>query len=215
MDNQKDLNKFFEERYQEVSDNPKDNINYFLNSCSISCVGILSIILAVVLLIIFNWIVGLCVLVVMGLVHFISKMRNKPSKYESPKEDYSQRIKSFIGFDFGDHYKMGIYGSHDYEEFLLLFEDKDFEKVREYCEYELNKVDFENTKEGEYGFEIDNDIYILPYVHSEDKRFIHKEKRAGFSKLWRPDNGLGAGFWWHTLEVDYEDKTLRFTLVGF
>lgn len=223
MGNQKDLYKFFEERYQELSDNPTDNptdnINYTVNSSTRSCLGGPSILLAVMFLIICNWIAGLSVLIAMEVIYFISKKLNKPSKYESlnesPKTDYSHKIKSFIGFDFGDNYKMGRFGNHDYEEFFLLFEDKDFEKVREYCEYELNKIDIENTKEGKYGFEIDEDIYILPYVHSDDNSFIHNEKREGFSKLWRPDNGLRAGFWWHTLEVDYEDKTLRFTLVGF
>lgn len=209
MDEQKEIIKILEERYKPVSTNPKDNDNYFFNSCGIGCVGIAAVFLGIIGLIVFNWIVGLSVFGGLLIICLIMRFKQNKRRYDSPAEEYAKRIKSFIGFDFGNNYKMWRYSSHDYDEFILQFESNDFIQLKEFGERESNGE--KNLELTRLGYKIGEGVYFLPFVQSKDERRLHEEIREGYSKLWRPE---GAP-WWHTLEIDYQDKTLRFILVGF
>lgn len=149
---------------------------------------------------------------------------------DSPRLVEAQRAKIFLGFDFGNNFRLRTTGSHDYSEILLDFTDESFIPLMEYCKkLEIKKERIESNDE----------IIItefLPYIKVFDETIksfgkywlyrkdqngiLHKIseddiKKDGFTKVESHydsklscDNNL-FNIYELQLEVDYDSKTLK------
>lgn len=155
---------------------------------------------------------------------------------DSPRLGEAQRAKIFLGFDFGNDFRLRTTGSHDYSEILLDFTDESFIPLMEYCKkLEIKKERIESIDE----------IIItefLPYIKVFDETIIsfgsewlyrkdqngnlHKIseddiKKDGFTKVESHyDSKLSCDddlfiIYQLTLEVDYKSKTLKMFYGGW
>lgn len=113
------------------------------------------------------------------------------------REKYASVIKSVIGFDWGNDYKLLYTGSHDYEEYLYMFTEESFEPLKKYLE---------SMKEGE---QEGTSLHVQHrYMDSTGK------ERAGFSLIEnRLREDLSGNI--ESIEVDYEERTLKHKFVVY
>jgi len=114
------------------------------------------------------------------------------ASYQPPsKSQVASVIKNFIGFDFGDEFKLLKTSSHDYEEFLYIFSESSFEPLK-------NHLDSIPDKEGQDG---------------ERSISHHINGKAGF---YLSDNRLKDGCGnIEAIIVDYQERTLKHTFTVY
>ena len=106
-------------------------------------------------------------------------------------------IKTVIGFDWGDDYMLLYTGSHDYEEYLYVFTEESFGRLKDFLE---------SVKDGE---QEDSSRYVQHlYIDSTGN------ERAGFSLV---ENRLREDLCGNieSIEVDYEERTLKHKFVVY
>ena len=108
------------------------------------------------------------------------------------KTNYSSAIKSVLGFDFGDDYKLLYTGIHDYEEYLYIFSKNSFEPLKEYLE---SIPDGKDDKTGR--------VVNHVYKGQQGEGFELVEDRRGGSVCGSVES----------IEVDYKERTLKHKFV--
>ena len=109
------------------------------------------------------------------------------------KSDFGNIIKSIVGFDFGEDYKLLYTSSHDYEEYLYIFSEASFLPFRDYLE---------SLKDGE----IEGTSRCVSHAYKDEagKGFTLVENRL--------QNGGGNI---ERLLVDYEERTMKHTFTVY
>lgn len=179
--------------YSEVIDEPIEKssisrrlLNRFISIVIVSCI-IWGIILCFKYLSLWNSIIITLIVLALGVIFlFFYTIFH----YKSPsKSTVARVIKSVIGYDFGDDFRLLYTASHDYEEYLYIFSKESFEPFRLY----LESVQ-------------DND-------GNETGRSIEHEK-DGKHCFYLCENRLKDGCGnVESITVDYEERTLRHKFV--
>ena len=113
------------------------------------------------------------------------------------REKYANVIKTVIGFDWGNDYKLLYTGSHDYEEYLYIFSEESFGPLKEFLE---------SMKDGE---QEGSSRYVRHhYVDSAGN------ERSGFSLIEDRLNGDVCGNI-ESIWVDYDERTLKHKFVVY
>ena len=109
------------------------------------------------------------------------------------KSDFGNIIKSIVGVDFGEDYKLLYTSSHDYEEYLYIFSETSFLPFRDYLE---------SLKDGE----IEGTSRCVSHAYKDEagKGFTLVENRL--------QNGGGNI---ERLLVDYEERTMKHTFTVY
>lgn len=135
----------------------------------------------------------------------------------SPKLLEAQRAKNFLGYDFGDNFKLRTTGSHDYSEILLDFEEDAFTPLSEFCKSQTAYKIQTSTQDEITITEIKHHIVV------QEKVFEFEEEltKPGFTKIesyYDPSLSKEDHLWIKCLlqcEVDYENMTLKMFYVGW
>lgn len=135
----------------------------------------------------------------------------------SPRLQEAQRAKNFLGYDFGDNFKLRTTGSHNYSEILLDFEEDAFTPLSEFCK---------SQKACKIQSSSPDEITITEVKHHivlKEKEFeLEKEStKTGFTKTesyYNPSLSKEDHPWIKCMlqcEVDYENMTLKMFYVGW
>ena len=136
-----------------------------------------------------RWIMILITIIVV-LVGIIALIGYAIASYQPPsKSQVASVIKNVIGFDFGDDFKLLKTSSHDYEEYLFIFSESSFEPLK-------NHLDLFSDKEGQ-----DVERSISHQING----------KAGF--YLRDDDQKTRTI--ETIEVDYQERTLKHAITGY
>lgn len=227
-------------RYKEVTDNPAKGEDAAFGWCFANILFLLSLPLALIifllLLIFCKWQISLYISLGVFILIIIGGLSSKYGYDKtSPRLKEAERAKRFLGFDFGNDFRLRTTGSHDYSEILLDFSEDNFLPLMEFCKK------FEAKKE-----RVDSDDKItiteyLPYYEIQDDSImelgdnlfrkgedcslnqIPKEefKREGFTKIeshYDPKLSKDDNLWINSelqLEVDYNNRTLKMFYAGW
>ena len=134
----------------------------------------------------------------------------------SPRLREAQRAKSFLGYDFGDNFKLRTTGSHDYSEILLDFEEDTFRPLCEFCKSQKACKTQTSTPDEIAITEIKHHILVKEKVFE----FEEELTKTGFTKTTRfydsslsKENDLWIKYELQC-EVDYENMTLKMFYAG-
>lgn len=135
----------------------------------------------------------------------------------SPRLREAQRAKSFLGYDFGDNFKLRTTGSHDYSEILLDFEEDTFRPLGDFCKSQTAYKIQTSTQDEITITEIKHHIVV------QEKVFEFEEEltKPGFTKIesyYDPSLSKEDHLWIKCLlqcEVDYENMTLKMFYAGW
>lgn len=135
----------------------------------------------------------------------------------SPRLREAQRAKSFLGYDFGDNFKLRTTGSHDYSEILLDFEEDTFRPLGDFCKSQKAYKIQTSTQDEITITEIKHHIVV------QEKVFEFEEEltKPGFTKIesyYDPSLSKEDHLWIKCLlqcEVDYENMTLKMFYAGW
>lgn len=223
-------------RYREITDDPiwgddptsGDNAgcSWFMSGC-LFVIASPFVILAIIAFIlkwnILKWIflsiaLLLCVFAIIERLSFckLPKELNDSMKRPSPRLLEAERAKRFLGFDFGDDFKLRKTGCHDYVEILIDFSDESFAPLKEFC---LGLQSSKTRKNEESMITI---AETMPYIVVEDDSFIGKRiVKPGFTKIERyydPRLTINDSLYITSelgLEVDYAVNTLKMFWAGW
>lgn len=215
--------------YMEITDAPSDN-----SGCSwliSGCLFVLSIpfLIFTIIAFIFDWSVAKWILAPIFVLIFVWALferlsfcklpdkLDKSLKRPSPRLLEAQRAKKFLGFDFGQDFRLRTTGSHDYAEILLDFNESDFIPLKSFCE---------NSNESSQRVDSDDEIIITDIkkfiVLDDGCGYIWKTTtKSGFTKVERyydPKLSEDGNLWITSqlqLEVDYECRTLKMSWTGW
>ena len=216
--------------YREITDNPSDNLGcaWFASGCLF--IIAVPFVLLTILAFVFDWqiirwvFLSLSALfILLALVERLSfcKLPNKLNEIvnrPSPRLSEAQLAKDFLGFDFGDDFKLKTTGSHDYAEILLDFKENGFDLLKNFCEDSMalyNRIDGED--------EITITEVKKHLVIDEGCDFIGKPPitKSGYTKIesyYAPQLSKDGNLWITSmlgLEVDYECRTLKMSWTGW
>jgi hypothetical protein len=113
------------------------------------------------------------------------------------REKYASVIKTVIGFDWGNDYKLLYTGSHDYEEYLYIFTEESFSPLKKHLE------SMEDGEQKETSHQVQH-----RYIDSTGK------ERTGFSLVENRLDSNGCGNV-ESIEVDYDERTLKHKFVVY
>lgn len=217
--------------YREITDDPASGDNagcsWFISGCLFviaSPFAILAIIAFIVKWNILKWIfltiaLLLFTFAIMERLSFckLPKKLDVSMKRPSPRLLEAVLAKNFLGFDFGNNFKLRTTGSHDYAEILIDFSDEAFAPLKEFC---LGLQSSKTRKDEESEITITE---TMSYIIVKDESFIGKEKirKSGFTKIegyYDPSLTRNDNLWIKsqlTLEVDYEFNTLKMSWTGW
>lgn len=224
-------NETFGHTYREITDDPASGDNagcsWFMSGCFFVIATpfvILAIISFIIKWDILKWIFLAIALLLLtfAIIERLSfcklpKKLNASMKRSSPRLLEAERAKNFLGFDFGDDFRLRATGSHDYAEILIDFSDESFAPLKEFC----LRLQGSKTRTNE-----DSEIIItetMPYIVVKDESFIGRERivKPGFTKIegyYDPSLTQNDSLWIKsqlTLEVDYEANTLKMFWTGW
>lgn len=217
--------------YREITDDPASGDNagcsWFMSGCFFVIATpfvILAIISFIIKWDILKWIFLAIALLLLtfAIIERLSfcklpKKLNASMKRSSPRLLEAERAKNFLGFDFGDDFRLRATGSHDYAEIVIDFSDESFAPLKEFC----LRLQGSKTRTNE-----DSEIIItetMPYIVVKDESFIGRERivKPGFTKIegyYDPSLTQNDSLWIKsqlTLEVDYEANTLKMFWTGW
>ncbi|MDE6091342.1 MAG: programmed cell death protein 10 [Duncaniella sp.] len=135
----------------------------------------------------------------------------------SPRLREAQRAKTFLGYDFGNDFKLRMTGSHDYSEILLDFEEDAFRPLGEFCRSQKSYKIQTSTPDEITITEIKHHIVVKEKVFE----FEEELTKTGFTKtesFYDPSLSKKYNLWIKYLlqcEVDYENMTLKMFYVGW
>ena len=207
------LNKY----YIEVSDNPKESVSY-TNHCLFS-------ILLILILMLFLFLSGivrifkqkkLCkiLLYISGIIFLASIISYISYDHSSPRIKKGNVVKEYLGYDFGNEYKLLERNHREYFVYQIELKDSDFEKLRRFCESQQDVYD-------EPSLENKNIVYT-DVRHSIFTKHKEKDESRGSSqgfykkqRFYKIDENKKTN---HIpeiekiLEIDYENKliTMKF-----
>lgn len=216
--------------YMEITDAPSDNPGCpWLIS---GCLFVLSIpfMIFTIIAFIFDWSVAKWILILIFVLIFVWALLERLSfcklpdkldkslKRPSPRLLEAQRAKKFLGFDFGQDFRLRTTGSHDYAEILLDFNESNFISLKSFCE---------NSNESSQRVDSDDEIIITDIkkfiVLDDGCGYIGKTPttKSGFTKVesyYDPKLSEDGNLWITSklqLEVDYECRTLKMSWTGW
>lgn len=217
--------------YREITDDPASGDNagcsWFMSGCLFvfaSPFVILAIISFIIKWDILKWIFLSIALLLLtfAIIERLSfckspKKVNTFMKRPSPRLLEAERAKNFLGFNFGDDFRLRATGSHDYAEILIDFSDESFAPLKEFCLGLPSSKTRKNEK---------SEITItetMPYIVVKDDSFIGRERivKPGFTKIegyYDPSLTQKDNLWITSqlrLEVDYEANTLKMSWTGW
>lgn len=216
--------------YREITDDPVSGDNagcsWFMSGCLFVIASpfvILAIIAFIIKWNILKWIF-LSIALLLFTVAIIERLSfcklpkrlNGAMKRPSPRVLEAERAKHFLGFDFGDDFKLRTTGSHDYAEILIDFSDETFAPLKDFC---LGLRCSKSRKNDEHEITITE---TMPYIVVKDESlFAEGVVKPGFTKIeGYYDSGLtkNDNLWITSqlrLEVDYEANTLKMSWTGW
>lgn len=217
--------------YREISDDPASGDNVGCSRLMSGCLFVIAypfVVLAIIAFItewdILKWIflsIALLVLI-FAIIERLSfgklpKKLNASMKRPSPRLLEAERTKNFLGFDFGNDFRLRATGSHDYAEILIDFSDESFAPLKEFC-LSLQRSKTRKDEESEIII-----TETMPYIVIKDESFIGRERilKTGFTKIegyYDPSLTQNDSLWIKsqlTLEVDYEVNTLKMSWTGW
>lgn len=216
--------------YREITDDPVSGDNagcsWFMSGCLFVIASpfvILAIIAFIIKWNILKWIF-LSIALLLFTVAIIERLSfcklpkrlNDAMKSPSPRLLEAERAKHFLGFDFGDDFKLRTTGSHDYAEILIDFSDETFAPLKDFC---LGLRCSKSRKNDEHEITITE---TMPYIVVKDESlFAEGVVKPGFTKIeGYYDSGLtkNDNLWITSqlrLEVDYEANTLKMSWTGW
>lgn len=219
-------NETLHHRYREITDDPAEGENASYGWCASLLLFIislpLSLVIFLILLIFCSW--QLSVLISLGIFVLII-LFGLFSKYgydkTSPRLYEAERAKRFLGFDFGNNFRLRKTGSHHYEEILLDFNEEEFKLLEEFCKSQKEYIEMQDGTKSSI-------IHIIPYIEKgeighicttgERRHYSKQEITPGFTKE-EINYDLKVSHDWIssilTMEVDYEARTLKFSYSGF
>lgn len=151
-------------------------------------------------------------------VYLEKDLREDFLKTPSPRLREARRAKTFLGYDFGDNFKLRMTGSHDYSEILLDFEEDAFRPLGEFCRSQKAYKIQTSTQDEITITEIIHHIVVNEKIFDFDEEltktgFTKTEKFFDYDPSLSKDN-----LWFKSLlqcEVDYENMTLKMFYVGW
>lgn len=206
--------------YREVGDNPEEGTNYgcaWIMSGFIFFISVPFIVLTVVSfccewnIMRWVWLVVSLIIILFGVYPRVVYDKTSPKLLEA------QRAKIFLGYDFGNNFKLRTTGSHDYSEILLDFEEDAFNSLCEFCKSkEACKIQTSSPEEitiTEIKHHIVKKESLLEFEEELTKKGFTKTESYYDSSLSKENN-----LWIKCMlqcEVDYENKTLKMFYVGW
>ena len=164
--------------------------------------------------------VGLICLVVFLLFILWGKLESRNYDKSSPRLYEAERAKRFLGFDFGDKFRLRKTGSHDYEEILLDFDEEEFKPLEEFCKSQKENIEKQDGTKRSI-IKIKHFIDVTPDEYVIKKGELYKASPVlipGFTKE-EINYDLKVSSDWIssilTMEIDYEARTLKFSYSGF
>lgn len=194
--------------YREITDNPRDGEEASCCWIASTIIFILSLPVSLIsflfLLVFCNWEldlkISIGILILFVLFGLLIRYGHDKS---SPRLKEAKRAKNFLGFDFGNDFRLRLGSRHEYMEILLDFDEDPFKPLEKFCKLQneaFKSSDKTESQESESQIEIKPYI-IIKLINDETSCII---KKPGFTKIHHDGNGAS------NCEVDYENRTLKY-----